>query len=144
MRKLISALALGATMTTSALANASTPNLMTILTSSEPQTQLMTMVLSMQSLKQGVAVNILLCGPAGDLALKAAPETATTPQKPKGMSPQGLMKKIMASGGKVDVCALYLPNKGMSIDALLDGITSAKPPVMAKALLDENTRVISF
>lgn len=144
MRKLVSALALGTIMITSPLASASTSNLMTILTSPEPQTQLMTMVLSMQSLKQDVAVNILLCGPAGDLALKAAPETATAPQKPKGMSPQGLMKKIMAAGGKVEVCAIYLPNKGVSVDALLKGITSAKPPAMAKALLDDDTRLMSF
>ena len=144
MRKLMSALALGTMITTSALANASTSNLMTILTSPEPQTQLMAMVLSMQSLKQGVAVNILLCGPAGDLALKAAPESATAPQKPKDMSPQNLMKRIMAKGVKVEVCALYLPNKGVSVDALLDGITSAKPPAMAKALLDEDTRLMSF
>jgi predicted peroxiredoxin len=131
-------------MTTSALANASTPNLMTILTASEPQTQLMAMVLSMQSLKQGAKLEILLCGPAGDVALKQAPETATAPQKPKGMSPQGLMQKIMNAGGKVAVCAIYLPNKGVSMDALLDGITSAKPPAMARSLLADDTRIMSF
>jgi predicted peroxiredoxin len=144
MRKLITSLTLGIIMTTSTLVNASTNNLMAILTAPEPQTQLMAMVLSMQSLKQGVNVNILLCGPAADMALKEAPLSATAPQKPMGMSPQGLMQKIMASGGKVEVCAIYLPNKGVSEDSLIDGIKSAKPAAMAKRLLADDTRIMSF
>ena len=98
----------------------------------------------MQSLKQGAAVHILLCGPAGDLALKEAPASATAPQKPMGMSPQGLMKKVMAQGGGVQVCALYLPNKGVGPEALIDGVTAAKPPAMAARLLADNTRIMSY
>jgi predicted peroxiredoxin len=119
-------------------------HLLTILTSADAQTQLMAMVLSMESLKQGVAVNILLCGPAGDIALKKGPETATAPQKPKGISPQGLMQKIMAEGGKVAVCAVYLPNKELSMDALLDGITDANPVAITESLLAENTQLLSL
>lgn len=121
-----------------------TPNLVTILASGEPQTQLMSMVLSMQSMQQGAETHILLCGPAGDLALKEAPESATAPQKPRGMSPQGLMQKIMAGGATVEVCAIYLPNKGVEADALLDGIVAAAPPDMAARLLAPNTRIMSF
>src|SRR6056297_4048493 len=90
-----------------------TPKLVTILTSEDPQTQLMSMVLTMQSLKQGSTTYTLLCGPGGDLALRDAPAAATAPQKPKGMSPQGLMRMIMDQGGTVEVCAIYLPNKGV-------------------------------
>src|SRR6056297_3649497 len=90
-----------------------TPDLVTILTSEDPQTQLMSMVLTMQSLKQGSTTYTLLCGPGGDLALRDAPAAATAPQKPKGMSPQGLMRMIMDQGGTVEVCAIYLPNKGV-------------------------------
>jgi predicted peroxiredoxin len=121
-----------------------TPTLVTIVASGEPQTQLMSMVLTMQSLKQGAETYILLCGPAGDLALKDAPASATAPQKPRGMSPQGLMQQIMASGATVEVCAIYLPNKGVGEDALLDGITAAAPPEMAARLLAPNTRIMSF
>jgi predicted peroxiredoxin len=118
--------------------------LVTILTAPDAQTQLMAMVLSMQSLKKGATVDMLLCGPAGDIALKAAPKSATAPQKPKGMSPQKLMKAIMAQGGTVEVCAIYLPNKGVGADALVDGIGLAKPPKMAEKLLAEDTRIMSF
>lgn len=121
-----------------------TRHMVTILTSAEPQTQLMSMVLTMQSMKQGAQGYVLLCGPAGDLALKEAPASATAPQKPKGMSPQGLMQKIMAQGGTVELCAIYLPNKGVGAEAVLDGIGVAKPPAMAARLLAEDTQVMSF
>ncbi|MEO1205102.1 MAG: hypothetical protein AAFV45_02110 [Pseudomonadota bacterium] len=120
------------------------PDLVTVLTADEPQTQLMTMVLTMQAVKQGSEAHVLLCGPAGDLALKAAPASATAPQKPKGMSPQGLMKKVIAAGATVEVCAIYLPNKGVGPDALIENVTAAKPPAMAARLLAPNARIMSF
>ena len=144
MRNLLTALIVTAATATAAMADSGKPNLVTILTAPEPQTQLMAMVLSMQSLKQGSKVDILLCGPAGDIALKEPPESATAPQQPKGMSPQKLMQLIMQKGGKVEVCAIYLPNKGLAADALLDGIGQAKPPAMAGKLLAARTTVMSF
>ena len=119
--------------------------LVTIVTSANAQTQLMAMVLTMQAVKQGAAAHILLCGDAGDLALKDAPAAVTGQQKPKGMSPQGLMGKIMANTDtKVEVCAIYLPNKGVDTSALLDGITVAKPDAMAGRLMADDTRIMSF
>jgi predicted peroxiredoxin len=120
------------------------PNLVTIVTTDEPQTQLMSMVLTMQSVQQGAQAHILLCGPGGDLALKDAPASATAPQKPRDMSPQGLMKKIMEAGATVEVCAIYLPNKGAGPEALIDGVGVAKPPEMAARLLADDTRILSF
>ncbi len=136
---LFTALALGTTATAQ-----DKPDLVTILTSDEPQTQLMSMVLTMQSIQQGANAYVLLCGPAGDLALRDAPGAATAPQKPKGMSPQGLMQKIMETGATVEVCAIYLPNKGVKPEALLDGVTAAQPPEMAARLLAPNARIMSF
>lgn len=145
MRKTLTAALVAATaMTALPALSDEVPDLVTIVTSPEPQTQLMSMVLTMQSLQQGASAHILLCGPGGDLALKDAPEAATAPQPPKGMSPQALMQKIMQAGGKVEVCALYLPGKGVGEDALLDGVTAAKPPAMAARLLAEDTRILSF
>jgi hypothetical protein len=120
------------------------PDLVTVLTAENPQTQLMSMVLTMQALQQGSKAHVLLCGPAGDLALKSAPASATAPQKPKGMSPQGLMNKIITAGGTVEVCAIYLPNKDLGPDALIENVTSAKPPAMAARLLAPNARIMSF
>lgn len=120
------------------------PNLFAILTSADPQTQLMSMALSLQALEQGAQVHILLCGPAGDLALVDAPASATAPQKPKGMSPQGLMQKIIAKGAAIEVCAIYLPNKGVGPEALLAGVTPAQPPEVAARLLAPDTRILSL
>ncbi len=136
---LITALALGTAATAQ-----EKPDLVTIVATGEPQTQLMSMVLTMQALQQGSDAHVLLCGPAGDLALRDAPAAATAPQKPKGMSPQGLMLKIMEAGATVEVCAIYLPNKGVGPEALLDGVTPAKPPAMAARLLADNARIMSF
>jgi predicted peroxiredoxin len=120
------------------------PKLVTVVTSAEPQTQLMAMVLSFQAQEQGAEVEILLCGPGGDIALAAPPASVTAPQEPMGMNPQKLMGRIMANGATVQVCALYLPNKGLGEDALMDGITAAKPGPMAGRLLAPDTRLLTF
>ncbi len=145
MKRILTAAALAAT-TLTAPAQAEAPEtLVTVLTAPEPQTQLMAMVLTMQAAQKGVTPHIMLCGPAGDLALKDAPQSATAGQPPKNMSPQGLMQAIMKQpGAKVEVCAIYLPGKGADPSVLLDGVGVAKPGDMAGAILDENARVMSY
>ena len=145
MKRILTAAALAVTALT-AQASAETPEkLVTVLTAPEPQTQLMAMVLTMQAAQQGVTPHILLCGPAGDLALKDAPESATAGQPPKNMSPQGLMQAIMKQpGAKVEVCAIYLPGKGADASVLLDGVGVAKPGEMAATIIDEDSRVMGF
>ena len=44
-------------------AHAESDRLVTVVTSAEPQTQLMAMVLTMQAVQQGTDVHMLLCGP---------------------------------------------------------------------------------
>ena len=144
MLKSLTAAAIAIMTVTGAAMAEDKPGLVTIVTAPEPQTQLMSMVLTMQSMQQGASAHILLCGPAGDLALKDAPASATAPQAPKDMSPQGLMTKIIEAGATVEVCAIYLPNKGVGADALIDGVTAAEPPAMAARLLAPNTRIMSF
>jgi hypothetical protein len=120
-------------------------DLVTIVTTADPQSQLMAMVLTMQSVQQGAEAHILLCGPAGDLALADPPESATAPQPPRDMSPRGLMQTIVAqTPTTAEVCAIYLPGKGMDESALMDGVTAAKPDEMAARLLGENVRILSF
>lgn len=144
LTRLASAIALAGALAPVPASAEEAAKLVTVLTAPEPQTQLMSMVLSMQSLIAGATVHILLCGPAGDIALSDPPPAATAPQKPKGMSPQGLMKKVIAAGGTVEVCAIYLPNKGVGAEALIEGVGAAKPGPMAARLLAANTRIMSF
>ena len=119
--------------------------LVTVVTSPEPQTQLMAMVLTLQVAQQGADTHILLCGPAGDIALRDAPETATAGQPPQDMSPQGLMQAIRQNtGATVEVCAVYLPGRGEDASVLLEGIGVAKPDEMAARLIAPSTQVLSF
>lgn len=127
-------------------AHAEDPNkLVTILTAPEPQTQLMAMVLTMNAMAAGAEAEMLLCGPAGDIALKDAPETATAGQPPKNANPQGLMQMLMAKQGlKVQVCAIYLPGKAADASVLIDGVGTAAPDAMGATIVAPNTTVMSF
>ena len=119
--------------------------LITILTAPEAQTQLMAMVLTMNAMAAGAKAEMLLCGPAGDIALKEAPASATTGQPPKNASPQGLMKMMMEKNGlKVQVCAIYLPGKGADASILIDGVTAAAPDAMGAAIVAPGTSILSF
>lgn len=145
MKNFVLAACAALALTGPTLAQEAPDTLVTILTAPEPQTQLMAMVLAMQAAQQGAAPHILLCGPAGDLALKDAPASATAPQPPRDMSPKGLLTKIAGlPGAKVEVCAIYLPGKGAGADVLMDGVTVAQPPAMAAAMIAPNARVASY
>lgn len=116
----------------------------TVVTSPEPQTQLMSMVLTMQAMNAGADAQILLCGPGGDIALQDAPAKATNGQPPRDMSPQGAMQMLMQNGLKVQVCAIYLPGEGQDESVLIDGVTVAAPPAMAADMMAPNTTIMSF
>ncbi|WP_298972760.1 hypothetical protein [uncultured Psychrobacter sp.] len=122
-----------------------TPPLLVIVTSEDAQVQLMSMVLTMQSAQQGADTRVLLCGPAGDLALRDAPSSVTAAQPPKNMSAQGLMKTVMQkTQTQVEVCAIYLPGKGLDQSALIEGVTAANPADIAKVMTDKYTKIASF
>ena len=142
MRRMI--LAAAAVLAMAGVAQAESGRLVTVVTSGEPQTQLMAMVLTMQAVQQGADVHMLLCGPGGDLGLLEAPEAATAPQPPRDASPQGLLRAILAEGATVEVCAIYLPGRGEGPEVLLEGVGVASPPDMAAAMLDRDARVWSF
>jgi hypothetical protein len=111
-------------------------------TSADRQTQMMAMVLSVQTMKKhGKEVNLVLCGPAGDLALKS---TKTEAFKPSGKSPTMLLNALLKSGASVEICPLYLPNSGQTDAALIEGINIAKPPMVAGRLLDTGYRSLTF
>ncbi len=121
-----------------------TARMLVILTSAETETQAMALVLSNQVAKEGTPVHLMLCGPAGDIALDTPPETATQVVTPKGMTVRSLLEGLMKKGGTVDVCAIYLPNRKLALDALMDGVGSAKPPAIAAEMIAADTRLATF
>ncbi|MBN0987358.1 DsrE family protein [Amphritea pacifica] len=143
MRKIVISAVLAATLVAPIMASAAetVDKVLITLTSAEQQTRGMAMVLGNMMQAKGAKVSVLLCDSAGDMALK---EYKSEPLKPKNVTPEQLMQKLISGGAKVDVCALYLPNKGVGMEALLDGVGAAKPPVMAAALIDPDTRVFNF
>jgi intracellular sulfur oxidation DsrE/DsrF family protein len=105
----------------------------------------MAMVLTMNSMAAGAEAEVLLCGPAADIALKDAPASATAGQPPRDASPQGLMQMLMANQGlKVQVCAIYLPGLGADASVLIDGVGVAAPDAMGAAIVADDTTVMSF
>ena len=138
------AAALFAAGTFAGTAAADNASLVTVLTAEHPQTQLAAMVLSTQAVEQGQSLHMLLCGPAGDIALRDAPESATAAQPPRGASTQGMLTGLIAAGATVEVCAIYLPGIGAGPEALIDGVGVAQPPAMAGAMLAEGVIVWSF
>ena len=113
-----------------------------VVTSADRQTQLMAMVLSVQTItKHNKEVNMVICGAAGDLVLK---DTVTDPMPPMGKSPTMLLKHLIDSGASVQVCPLYLPSIGKEADALMYGITVAKPAMVAGNLLDNGYKNLSY
>jgi hypothetical protein len=145
MKRLLAAAITATALAAPVIAQDQPETLVTILTAPEPQTQLMAMVLALQAAGQGAAPHVLLCGPAGDIALRDAPESATAPQPPLGASPQGLLSRIAAMpDARVEVCAIYLPAIEADESVLIDGVGVAQPAAMAGAMIAPNARIASY
>jgi predicted peroxiredoxin len=122
-----------------------TKGLFVVVTTPDAQTQMMAMVLSTQTVKQGKSVHMLLCGPGGELAVKNSEQTMI---KPLNKSPQMLLLGLIKSGVKVEMCPLFLPNKdagnGADASILIDGVSIAQPPVVAEKLRKEGIKLFTF
>ena len=116
-------------------------NLLVIVTTDDPVTQLMSMVLADRSMKQGATVDILLCGGAGSLAIKDSVEAFL---KPQNTSPQMMLKNLIRNNVNVELCPLYLSNSEKSVPNLIDGVSVAKPNRIAGKLLREDTKILSY
>ncbi|PWW81235.1 MULTISPECIES: DsrE family protein [Prosthecochloris] len=124
-----------------AMASDDTKGLFVVVTTGDVQTQMMAMVLSTQTVEQKKSVRMLLCGPGGELAMKNSKQTMV---KPLDKSPQMLLKNLIKKGVTVEVCPLFLPNKGATPDNLIEGVTVAKPPVVAEKLREEDIKLFTF
>lgn len=99
------------------------------------------LVLAGQALEQKVPVRVLLCDAAGDIALQGQQMPAL---KPRNVTPQQLLQNVIAGGARVEVCALYLPNRGKQAADLLPGVTPAKPADVAAHLMKPGVRTLAF
>lgn len=115
--------------------------LFVVVTAPDPQTQIMAMSLSSQAKLKGKTVRILLCGPAGDLALIGGKEVIL---KPLDKSPQMLLKALIDGGVRAEVCPFYLANRGGSPADLIAGVTQAAPPEVADGLLEPGVKLFTF
>ncbi len=146
MKKILASTALIAALISPTVASADKHSGLNVLVNSgNPQTQAMAMVLSLMSIKKHhKKVNIVLCGLAGDLADKNLKGTPVKRPNGRAPSPKDHLKLLIKKGAHVEVCPLYLPNAGKDKSILLDGITVAKPPVVAGRLLNEDFANITF
>ena len=110
-------------------------------TNADNQAQGMAMVLATQMLEQKVAVRVLLCGPAGQLALKSYEPAAL---KPRNVTPKQMMTGLIKGGATVEVCALFLPNADRTPADLVEGVAVAKPPEVAAFMVKPGVRAFGF
>lgn len=143
LKRMVLALALALGLAAPAIAAEDDAALFVVVTAPDAQTQAMAMILTIQAVSKGAEARILLCGPAGDLALK----TTDAPKLKTKMGPrsaQDLMRQAMSSGARAQVCAIYLPNSGHGEDALLDGVGAATPPEISAYMLRDDVRYFTF
>ena len=142
----VAALAACATPTGDAIPPTSleTDAMLTIVTSGDAETQLMALVLTRSAKAAGETPRILLCSEGGDLALSVPPQSVTTPLQPQGVSPQGVLKTLIAEGVQVDVCAIYLPNRTFGKEALIEGVGVAKPDDIGKLIASPGVQLLNF
>ncbi|OQY58672.1 MAG: hypothetical protein B6245_10665 [Desulfobacteraceae bacterium 4572_88] len=112
-----------------------------MVTSGEPQTQMVAMSLSTQVLIKGKSVRVLLCGPGGDMALR---NSSGVILKPLDKSPQMLLQGLIQKRVPVEICPFYLANRAESEADLIDGITPAKPAAVADELLEPGIKLFTF
>ncbi len=143
MKKILVALALVSGLTTAAVADDNLADGLNVLvTSGEAQTQMMSMVLSMKTMKvHKKKVNMVLCDKAGSLAVK---DTDSPVVKAMGASPKAVLQKLIKAGMDVKVCPLYLPSIGKDQSVLIEGVEVANPDKVSENLLKKNYKLLSY
>ena len=112
-----------------------------LLSAPAAEAQAFNLVLANQIQRSGNAVHLLLCSEAGDMALKAAPAAATASVTLQGMTVRSLLEGLIKQGATVQVCAIYLPNRKLQPDALMEGVSAAKPQDIAAMMVDPAVKV---
>lgn len=116
--------------------------ILSLLSAPSPESQAFSLSLANQLQAAGNPVELLLCGEAGDIALKTPPAALTAPITPQGGSIQMLTERFLKQGGKISLCAIYLPKRKLNPDVLLEGVVVANPKEMAEKIINPAIRVI--
>lgn len=119
------------------------PNMLTIITSDEDETQAMALILTMQAMQNGASPQILLCDDAGDLAVTAEVDNSEVLIGPDA-SPAQMIQRLVNNGVTVEVCAIFLPNNDLNQAALIDGVGVAQPPAIGALVADPAVRLFTF
>jgi sulfur relay (sulfurtransferase) complex TusBCD TusD component (DsrE family) len=117
------------------------PNLYFTVNSSDAMVQGAAMVLAGQALEQKANVRVLLCGQAAGIAVQGQQMPTL---KPRDVTPQQMLQGVLKAGAKVEVCALFLPNTGLKPEALIPGVTPAKPADVAAYMLKPDVKMLAF
>jgi predicted peroxiredoxin len=118
-----------------------TKGMFVVVTDPEPEVQLMALVLSTQALEQGKYVRVLVCGPAGKLVVRDSEQTLV---KPLNKSPQMLLKGLVSRDVEVNVCPLYLAERGLKPEVLIDGVGIGTPSQGIDAVLEDGVKLFTF
>lgn len=140
---LLSVMALIFSMAATSLVHAqeSDDTLFVVITTGDAETQMMAMVLATQSANQGADVRILLCSDGGYLAVKGHESASFAPA---GRTPVQLLAGLMERGATVEVCGIFLPNRELNSDDLMEGVTAAAPPEVAAFMRRPDVRLFTF
>jgi len=145
MKKTILSVAFGALLVPAVVNAEQLKGLNIIMTSGDTQTQMMGMVLSGATLNvHKKQVNITLCSEAGKLALKDFQAKEIKKADGTKVNPKAALAGLIKGGANVTVCPLFLPNVDKDTKALIDGVTVAKPPVVAEGLLNSEFNTLNF
>ncbi len=143
MKKILVTLLLACSLTAPAFADDDlVDGLNVLVTSGDAQTQMMSMVLSMKTIKvHKKKVNMVLCDKAGSLAVKG---TDSPVVKAMGASPKDVLKKLIKAGMDVKVCPLYLPSIDKDESVLIEGVKVANPDKVSENLLKEDYHTLTY
>jgi len=114
-----------------------------IVKSPAAETQAMAFVLSNVEIAQGTSVRVLLCDEAGLLAVQDS-KAGSEVVRPVGKSPRQMLRALIAKGVTVEVCGVFLPNRGIAPEQLVEGVGEAKPNSIAQAISTPGVTTLTF
>lgn len=120
-----------------------TPDMLTIITSDDDETQAMALILTMQAQRNGVTPQILLCDDASELAVTSEMDDSEVLRGPDASAAQ-MIQRMVNNGVTVDVCAIFLPNSEYTEADLMDGVGVAQPPAIGALVADPAVRLFTF
>jgi len=118
-------------------------NWMVILSSGSNETQAMALILARAEAAQGTPVRILLCDDAGLLAVEGSGAGSDAVQ-PLDMSPRQLLAQLIQMNATVELCGIFAETRGVDPSSVIQGVTPANPPGIARQISNPKTKVLSF